>query len=577
MVQRLIFPNATTFHLAQLRSVALSGLCLLTFFANTASTQEVTTAAQPLPEATAASLDQLVAAIAAEEEDIQRSIERRDESEGVAAAIFSARIDRSGTSMFRNVIALAGQVVAARDKGMDVSAYEAAVVEDLGALPGAIDGALARYKERVEFPSPDMPPQQFVYKDQVLFRLLGEVDDVHQIVIDYIAIAEDFGLDASQEQAFIVEALTEGAANRSVFLEIALNEVAALRSSITTLPENTELAEWHSAAQTRVTSTGVAMQRIIGLMNTAGIETRQYRRQLLSVTGGITTDVLDVGIITNIVKEWGAALLGVIATEGPKWVLRFLLVVVIMFVFFQISKLVQKGVNRALNSARVRVSHLLKEMISSSARNLVILFGILIALSQLGISLGPLLAGLGIAGFIIGFALQDSLSNFASGMLILLYRPFDVGDIVDSGGVRGRVSAMSLVNTTFLTLDNQKLVVPNNLIWQSVITNVTAQRRRRIDMTFGIAYSDDVEKAQKVLEDLLHEHEDVLDDPEPTVRVHELGESSVNFNVRPWVKTNDYWETYWAITKEVKLRFDREGISIPFPQRDVHLFEQKPE
>lgn len=556
-------------------------LCLLLVAAVPANAQQTPQEdpqqLQALPEATVTSFDQLVAAIIAEKEEIQRSIEHRDENEGVAAAIFSARIDRSGTSVFKNVIALARQVVVERDKGFDVSAYEGAVREDLGALPGAIDGALARYRERVEFPSPDMPPEQFVYKDQVLFRLLGEVDDVYQTVIDYIAIAESFDLDASREQEFIEKQLADAAANRSVFLEMAINDVAALSSSVTTLPDNANLAEWYGAAQTRVTSTADTMQRLIGMMNAAGIESQQYRRQILSVTGGITTDVLDVGIVTNIVKEWGAAMLAVVADEGPKWVLRLLLVTVIMFVFFQISKLVQKGVNKGLNSARVRVSYLLKEMISSSVRNLVMLLGILIALSQLGISLGPLLAGLGIAGFIIGFALQDSLSNFASGMLILLYRPFDVGDVVDSDGVRGRVSAMSLVNTTFLTLDNQKLIVPNNLIWQSVITNVTAQRKRRIDMIFGIAYTDDVEKAQKVLEDLLQEHEDVLDDPEPAVRVHELGESSVNFTVRPWVKTNDYWETYWAITKEVKLRFDKEGISIPFPQRDVHLFEQKPE
>jgi small conductance mechanosensitive channel len=135
---------------------------------------------------------------------------------------------------------------------------------------------------------------------------------------------------------------------------------------------------------------------------------------------------------------------------------------------------------------------------------------------------------------------------------------------------------MSLVNTTFMTLDNQTLVVPNNMIWQSVITNVTAQRTRRVDLTFGISYSDDIEKAEAVLLDILKQHEEVLDDPEPVVKVHELGESSVNFVVRPWVKTADYWETYWALTKEVKLRFDKEGISIPFPQRDVHVKEQNP-
>jgi small conductance mechanosensitive channel len=215
-------------------------------------------------------------------------------------------------------------------------------------------------------------------------------------------------------------------------------------------------------------------------------------------------------------------------------------------------------------------------MILSSVRNLVIILGVLIALAQMGVSLGPLLAGLGIAGFIIGFALQDSLANFASGMLILLYRPFDVGDVVEAGGVSGKVRAMSLVNTTFLTFDNQRLVVPNNLIWSSVIINLTAQHTRRVDLVFGISYEDDVEKAQRVLQGILKNHEAVLDDPEPIVRVLELGDSSVNFAVRPWVKTADYWETYWDLTKKVKLKFDEEGISIPYPQRDVHIKEQKP-
>ena len=119
------------------------------------------------------------------------------------------------------------------------------------------------------------------------------------------------------------------------------------------------------------------------------------------------------------------------------------------------------------------------------------------------------------------------------------------------------------------------MVVPNNLIWQTVITNVTAQRSRRIDMTFGIAYGDDIDKAEKVLLEIVNENDAVLDDPEPMIKLHELGESSVNFIVRPWVKTDDYWDTYWAITRAVKLRFDKEGISIPFPQRDVHVIEQK--
>jgi small conductance mechanosensitive channel len=216
-------------------------------------------------------------------------------------------------------------------------------------------------------------------------------------------------------------------------------------------------------------------------------------------------------------------------------------------------------------------------MVLSITRSVIIMVGLLIALSQLGISLGPLLAGLGIAGFVIGFALQDSLSNFASGIMILIYKPFDVGDLVEVGTVFGTVRHMSLVNTTVMTVDNQTLIVPNNSIWQNVIKNVTAQDTRRIDMTFGIGYSDDIPKAEKILKEIIETHELVLEDPEPIVRLHELGDSSVNFVVRPWVKTDDYWPVYWDITRAVKLAFDAQGVTIPFPQRDVHVFNELPQ
>ena len=135
------------------------------------------------------------------------------------------------------------------------------------------------------------------------------------------------------------------------------------------------------------------------------------------------------------------------------------------------------------------------------------------------------------------------------------------------------LSHMSLVNTTFMTLDNQRLIVPNNMIWQTVITNVTAQRVRRVDLVFGVSYSDDLDKVEKILTEIVESYDAVLDSPEPNIRLHELADSSVNFIVRPWVKTDDYWDTYWDLTKIVKQRFDAEGISIPFPQRDVHVIE----
>lgn len=531
---------------------------------------------RPLPEQISAQFDQILADIALQKKDGERLGMRAEELEGEFVKILVARQDRVWTSMFQSTVDLAKVVATQRANGMDVSAYWDKLIVELEALPDEAHGAMERLRNRVVFPSDDLAPKEFVIADRELFKAIAELDKIFAALITYVELAERFNLDASADRDYVVDEVTESAANRSIFLEMALDNVAVLRATVTTLPLDTELVEWLSAAQSRVQLTAKAMQDAVSLMKALGLETRHYRRQMLTATGEITTDVLDVGIVGDLVSQWGKASVDLLTSEGPRLVFRLLLVMFILVAFFQFAKLVRKGVDRVLGSARVHISHLLRRMIVLSVRNLVVLFGILIAISQLGVSLGPLLAGLGIAGFIIGFALQDSLANFASGMMILMYRPFDVGDTVEAGGVRGKVSHMSLVNTTFMTFDNQKLVVPNNLIWQTVITNVTAQRSRRVDLMFGISYADDIEKAERVLREIVEEHEAVLDSPEPMIRVHELGESSVNIIVRPWVKTSDYWETYWDLTKAVKLRFDKEGISIPFPQRDVHVIEHKP-
>jgi small conductance mechanosensitive channel len=531
---------------------------------------------QSLPQQVSAEFDQILAEIEEEKEDIKRIERRLADFEGVAAEILGTRRDDMWAVTFHKTLELARGVAAQERRGMNVSAYEKIVVRELSDSPDEMYDAIVRLRARVVFPSSDLPPEDYVIADHKLFRQLQDLDNFFSAIISYIEIADEFGLDATEEKAYMTRELADAAANRSIFLDLALNDVTMLRSAIVTLPTNQNLADWLGAAQTRIQMTAEAMQTTVNLMRALGMETRQYRQQVLTVTGEITTDVLDVGIVAGLFSQWGDTSVDLLMKEGPKLIFRLLLVMFILFVFHQLAKLIQKGVDRALGSARVRISHLLRRMIVSSVRNLVILIGLLIAVSQLGISLGPLLAGIGIAGFIIGFALQDSLSNFASGMMILMYKPFDVGDVVDAGGVNGKVSHMSLVNTTFMTFDNQKLIVPNNLIWQSVITNVTAQHTRRIDLMFGIAYEDDIEKAERVLQEIVVANEAVLSKPEPQIKLHELGDSSVNFVVRPWVRTDDYWNTYWEITKAVKLRFDKEGLSIPYPQRDIHVIEQKP-
>ncbi|NJO67749.1 MAG: mechanosensitive ion channel family protein [Rhodospirillales bacterium] len=216
-------------------------------------------------------------------------------------------------------------------------------------------------------------------------------------------------------------------------------------------------------------------------------------------------------------------------------------------------------------------SELLEHFLVGTARWVVMLIGFITALAALEVSVTPLLAAVGAAGFVIAFAMQDSLSNVASGLMILLFKPFDVGDVVTAGGVTGKVASMNLVSTTINMFDNQRMVVPNNKIWSDIITNSSGIDRRRVDMEFGISYADDVEKAQSILEDVVASHPKILKDPEPMVKMHTLADSSVNFVVWPWAEPADFGTVRWDVIKEVKKRFDAEGINIPFPQQDVHL------
>lgn len=252
-------------------------------------------------------------------------------------------------------------------------------------------------------------------------------------------------------------------------------------------------------------------------------------------------------------------------------IVSLLVILGILLVFKGLSGLARKAVETALARSSLDLSQLLKDTVVSMTGGTVMLLGLLMALSQVGISLGPMLAGLGIAGFIVGFALQDTLANFAAGAMILVYRPYDVDDFIQVTGASGVVKKMNLVSTTITTFDNQTLVVPNGKIWGDVIKNVTGQHVRRVDMEFGIGYSDDIQKAERILAEAAADHDLVLESPETMVKVNSLGDSSVNLILRPWVKTGDYWNVYWDLTREVKLRFDKEGVSIPFPQQDVHL------
>jgi small conductance mechanosensitive channel len=316
------------------------------------------------------------------------------------------------------------------------------------------------------------------------------------------------------------------------------------------------------------------LESLLKLMARINFDTVVYRSVLLRESSGVSLRMFDADAVRQTLEDSWESVSEAASSNLPDLLLKLLAFLLILFVFRALSHVAKRLVGSALNRSSTNFSTLLKDVLISVSGATVMLLGILVALSQVGVSLGPALAGLGVAGFIVGFALQDTLGNFAAGGMILFYRPYDVDDFVEVAGAIGLVKKMTLVSTTINTFDNQTLIIPNSKIWGDVIKNVTAQKTRRVDLEFGISYSDDIERTERILKEIVESHEKVLTVPAPNIRLHNLGDSSVNFIVRPWTKTPDYWEVYWDITREVKMRFDRDGISIPFPQRDVHIHHQ---
>jgi small conductance mechanosensitive channel len=259
------------------------------------------------------------------------------------------------------------------------------------------------------------------------------------------------------------------------------------------------------------------------------------------------------------------------------WATTYSMKIIAAVLIFIIGKWLAKKVSNVFikllekNKVDVTLTRFLESIVYYT-----LLIVVLIAVAgQLGINTTSFLTIVGAAGLAIGLALKDSLSNFSSGVMLILFRPFRVGDFATVGGVTGTVKSIDIFNTTLNTPDNQRVIVPNANITNDVITNVTANDTRRVDLTIGIGYGDDVLKAKQVLGEILKTENRILETPAPKIAVSELADSSVNFVVRPWVKTSDYWDVYFDLTEKIKLTFDQEGISIPFPQQDVHLFQEK--
>ena len=264
-------------------------------------------------------------------------------------------------------------------------------------------------------------------------------------------------------------------------------------------------------------------------------------------------------------------LLEIVRTQGVELAINVAVAIAIFYIGKLVVSMVVRGMRKVMQ--KQEVDKTLETFVCNLVKMVLMVVVVIAAISALGIETTSFIAIFGAAGLAVGLALQGSLSNFAAGVLIVLFRPYRVGDYIEGAGISGSVEQVQILTTVLKTPDNKRIIVPNGQIMDSIITNYSANDTRRVDMVVGVSYDDDLDKVHSVLKELVAADDRILDDPACTIAVSELGDSSVNFVVRPWTKTADYWGVKFDLTEAIKKRFDKEGISFPFPQQDVHLYK----
>jgi small conductance mechanosensitive channel len=305
------------------------------------------------------------------------------------------------------------------------------------------------------------------------------------------------------------------------------------------------------------------LSECIALLSKLEQDTTDYQQAMVKATGEISAHLLSWKVIRGLFVDWWKSIVETIKTDGPSWMAKVFVFLSIMVSFKILAWSLRFFAGHLFAVKRAGFSVLLQQVLLGIMSRTIMIIGLFVALAQVGIPVGHLLAGLGIAGFIVGFALQDVLANFAAGAMILFTQPYDVDDFIDINGVMGRVSKMNIVSTTILTGDNQTYIVPNAKIWGDVIRNITANKVRRIDLVFNVDFNSDFHQVEEVCRAAVAQNETVLADPEPVVRIQGITQHSVQVIVRPWVAREDYWTTSSALTKAITQAFHEANIKIP--------------
>ena len=495
-----------------------------------------------------------------------------DSAGGASREFLEELIWQRHSEFSTGVLALAEKVKAEKSRGRDVSEVKRVLNEAVRTEWPPYLAQLQRLEQALSALGMSGDAASGAERLAIESQMTQQVErllETYQSLVNVLLALERIEIDVSEQRAFLVHGLRVTAEGMVTRVQLAKRDQASAGARLSRDASNAELRYGFEAADERFKRASRSLSTAIHLMSRLGLENTDLQVALIATTGRITADVFKGNVILGLLRAWWGRFVELLFAKAPQWLFQGVLIVLTFLGFRALSNLVRRAVRRAVKYSQF--SELMRSTIVRMSSSAIMLIGFFVILTQLGLQIAPLLAGLGIAGFAVGFAMQSTLSNFAAGGMILGNQPFDIGDEIEVAGVSGIVKRMSLVSTTILTYDNQTIIVPNSTVWGGVIRNRTAQPTRRVDLTFSIDYGDDIEKAERALQEVVAAQESVLKEPAPVIKLHQLADSSVNFVVRAWTPKERYWDVYWALTRAVKLRFDEEGITIPFPQRELHV------
>jgi len=460
--------------------------------------------------------------------------------------------------------------------GEPVDSIKNALGAFLSRVAGLYEEAIERYTDQID----DMRDQRAVTPTDSLAGLELRVREakakLDTMVIEQMRAlvdADSLGVDTAEQWDVLDRHLKNWAESQVGRLQIAIvsrnrldDQIKEAQRAGAGESEIVDLRVRRQAAEQRMQGIAATITATADMLAQRGYETAQYRQIVIRATGDVTADILNPQVFIGLAKDVGAGVWDWTKTNGPNILVQLLILIGMIILFRTVFRFLWWFL-RLIRA--VRFSNLMMDLTGRMLRPIATIAGLVAGLSVLGANPTTVLAGLGVAGVIIGLALQDSMSNLAAGFFILATKPFDVEDIVEAGGVIGTVEQMGLANTTILTFDRRRLFVPNRKIWGEVIENRSSEPIRRVEVKARISYREDLDEALAVLRDLVDVNEMILDDPEPAIFVKKLADSWVDIAVWPWVKSEDWLTMLRELPRLIKLRFEAEGIEVPYPRTEL--------